>query len=464
VTTPASRDLRSPASLLLLGHAALAIAIFATDGHESVLGLLFVLAAIVAWVRALAEGAKGVRAGVDRAVRTLWFVALGSIVIQLCGLCPNFFQPGQRIKPPGIYLESGVAPFVVLEVLAAAVVATYWLDVQRARAIGPGLAIARRAVLFVLALAVGAWMLKASPNPKIDLFPVHTQAAEAMLSGRSIYEPGAIHTIETFRNKDTLDAYTYLPFGACFTTIAYALTHEIRWADLVAQLVGGLLLWMAARRCTPPTATPSRRAWSDLLVATFLFHPRAAFVLEQAWTEPVAIPFLGGFVVLALAGRPKLACVSLGGFFAMKQHLFLYAPFALLVPGVGISGLVVAGLVAMATIIPFAIPSPYNLYRGAILTLVGNPFRPDALNLPAELWRLGFKMPTWVGFVAALAPMAWLPRIPRQLPWLLLAVSITFGLFYVLGRQAFCNYYYLLDATVLFAAATMKDEGAGHAA
>ena len=38
---------------------------------------------------------------------------------------------------------------------------------------------------------------------------------------------------------------------------------------------------------------------------------------------------------------------------------------------------------------------------------------------------------------------------------LLLGSCLVFGLFYLLGRQAFCNYYYLLDATALFAAASL---------
>ena len=78
----------------------------------------------------------------------------------------------------------------------------------------------------------------------------------------------------------------------------------------------------------------------------------------------------------------------------------------------------------------------------------------DSLS-DAERARIGFITPSWVGFVAALAPFAWLSRIPRTLAPLLLGSCVCFGLFYVLGRQAFCNYYYLLDATVLFAAATL---------
>ncbi|MGO8992723.1 MAG: hypothetical protein ACLQVI_05310 [Polyangiaceae bacterium] len=438
---------RAPASLIVLGHAALAIALFATDGHESLIGVLFVIAMIVAWVKALRGMMHGVTPGVDGAVVPVWYVALGSALLSLLVF----------IKPPGLYLQATVAPFLVLDGVAALVLATYWLDVVALRSLPKWVVVGRRAVLFLLALAIGAWMLRASPNPKIDLFPVHQQAAEAILAGKSIYEPGVIHTIETFHNKDTLDAYTYLPFGACLTTVAYVLTHDIRWADLVAQLAGASLLWVVARRMAPEGASPRRAAWADLIALTFLYHPRGPFVLEEAWTEPLAIPFLGGFVLLVLARRPMLASVCLGFFFAMKQHLFLYAPYLALVPGVGIAGLAVAGVVAVATIIPFAIPSPYNLYRGAFAVLIRNPFRYDALSIPAELYRIGIVLPTWVGFLAGLAPIAWLRRMPRTLPVLLLAASVSFSLFYVLGRQAFCNYYYLLDVTVLFGAATLGE-------
>jgi hypothetical protein len=46
-------------------------------------------------------------------------------------------------------------------------------------------------------------------------------------------------------------------------------------------------------------------------------------------------------------------------------------------------------------------------------------------------------------------------RVPREVGPLLLGSCLVFGLFYLFGRQAFCNYYYLVDATALFAAATL---------
>ncbi len=461
--TATARAPLSPARLVLLGHAALAVALFATYGGESLLGVLLVVAALAAWAKALQATFRRVPAGVDAAVGLGWVVAHGSAVGPTALVW---------LRPPGNNLETGVTPFVVLDGCAALLLATYGLDVLALRALPRPFVLARRAALFLLAVAVGVWILHAAPNPKIDLFPVHQQTAEAMLAGKSIYEPGVIRTTSTmpFERNEILDEYTYLPFGACLTTLAYAVTHDFRWSDLVSQLVGGLLLWLAARRSARQAwrvervPSPRREAWADLVAAAFLFHPRGPFVLEQGWTESLAVPFLGGFVLFALARRPLLASVCLGLLCAMKQHLVLYVPFLALVPGVGLAGVGVAAAVALATVLPFAIRSPYGFFRGPFAMLVHNPFRTDALNIPAELARIGLILPSWVGFVAALAPIAWVARVarlPRRLAPLLLASSVAFGLFYLLGRQAFCNYYYLLDATVLFAGATLLADGEG---
>jgi hypothetical protein len=457
MTETARGSTHSIARLLVLGHAMMAIVLFATNGGESLLGVLVLFAVLFVWGKALKDSMADGPASVEAAVEPAWVVALGSAVVPIALV---------RIRPPGIFLETGVMPFVVLDGLAVIVLATYAIDIRKQRALPWKLTATRRATLFGLALAIGAWTLRASPNPQIDVFPVHQQAAQALLAGKSIYQPGVIQTPSTmpFAPNELLDEYTYLPLGACLTTVAYALTHDSRWADLVAQLAGGALLWAIARRCTPVSApgaerSPRTDAWPDLLAALLLFHPRGPFVLEQTWTESLALPFLGGFVFFALSRRPRSAAVCLGLLCAMKQHLVFYVPFLAFVPGIGVSGVVLAGAVAVATMLPFAIPSPYGFYRGPFAMLVHNPFRTDALNLPAELARIGVFLPTWVGFLAGLVPVALLRRTPKRLPVLLLASAVAFTLFYLFGRQAFCNYYYLLDATVLFAAATLSPSG-----
>ncbi len=232
-------------------------------------------------------------------------------------------------------------------------------------------------------------------------------------------------------------------------------------------------MWTVAKRCATGTEEPdgdgdrngSRNGngsgdrsalWADLVAALFLFHPRGLLVLEKAWTEPLAVPFLGGFVLLALARRPIAASVCLGFLCASKQHLALYLPFLALTPGIGLPGVLVAGVVAFATLAPFLIHEPLDLYRAAFGSIARGTLRSDALGIPAELQQVGILVPPWVGFAAALVPMAWLRRVPREVGPLLLGSCLVYGLFYVLGRQAFCNYYYLLDATALFAAAALR--------
>jgi hypothetical protein len=127
----------------------------------------------------------------------------------------------------------------------------------------------------------------------------------------------------------------------------------------------------------------------------------------------------------------------------------------MLTPGVGTIGALIAAGVALATMAPYLIRSPGDLYRGAFVLIASTPFRKDALSIPAALSYVGVMVPAWVGFAGALAPFAWLRRVPREVGPLLLGSCLVFGLFYLLGRQAFCNYYYLLDATALFAAASL---------
>jgi hypothetical protein len=443
----------SPATLLLLGHAAMALALYVSDGSRDHFAILCVIGCIVAWWRSfLAKPAATEGAQDDR---VLYSVGMFLLLIQFA-------------RSPGMHVEGSEWLYRFLTALTTLLVASYAADL-RGEPRHAGFVALRRLALFLLALATSVWILRASPNPPIDLFPVHQQTAQAILEGKSIYTPGAIEVLDTNHGTFVIRAYTYLPLSAYLTTAAYALTHDVRWANLMAQLVGGVLLWavarhVAARRNSQNAERDARlppETWADLVAALFLFHPRGLMVLEKAWTEPLAIPFLGGFALFAVTKRPRAASVCLGLLCAIKQHLVLYVPFLMLVPGVGVPGVALAGLVSLLTMAGYLVRSPMDFYRGAFGNIVSGPFRTDALTLPAELSLLGVVIPTWIGFASALVPLAWLGRVPRDVGVLLLGSCLVFSLFYLCGRQAFLNYYYLLDATALFALAT---RGAGPAA
>ncbi len=88
---------------------------------------------------------------------------------------------------------------------------------------------------------------------------------------------------------------------------------DFRYAELAALVVGAAAL-VAAGRASPVAV---------LAAAVLLFTPRSFFALEQSWTEPFAIAWLGLGVWAASARRPLLAAVMLGLAMATKQYLVL---------------------------------------------------------------------------------------------------------------------------------------------
>jgi hypothetical protein len=434
---------RRPArvALALIGHALVALALARSDGHESPFALALVFLACASVVLGLFSPPRA-WTGVEPLA---WVLALVS-TISLFDL-----PPGRSIAATVSY-----APFLALSAVATLLVASYAVDAARGWAPSPAAAAsARRAALFAVAASLGAWLLFASPAPGIDVWTVHQQGAAALLHGRSPYAEGVVTTEDSYSHARAIDVYAYPPLNAILTTAGYAPTGDTRWAQLAAILGGAVLLWVIARR------TSRSPVFADLLAANLLFHPRGLFVLEQAWGEPLALPLLYGFALAALTRRPRLAAILAGLLIALKQHFVLYLPALALVPGMGVPGTLVAIGVAAATYVPFVIATPRGLFEAVVMHHVNNPFRADSLSLPATMAKLlDWKLPSWLGPLAALASFGVLARVPRRIDALLLAASLTFFLFFVLGRQAFANYYYLLDATLLLAAAAAADEPA----
>jgi hypothetical protein len=414
-------------------------------GHEQPVADLLVFAS----VPALGAGLLATRAAartrapswpLPRVLVWVWGVAL------LSTLAVAFVTPG-------IYIEASAPrlPFLAMSLGAVGIVASYAFDL-RSGAPGPRwLARGRPAAMIALAFGLGAWMIAASPAPRIDVWQLDQQAADALLHGRPVYAHGALGAIDSFTHARTIDAYDYPPLTLFLSTAAFAITRETRWAQLAAILAGGALLRRLTRRAT------GHAVLADLLMACLLFHPRGLFVLEQAWGEPLALPFLGAFALAATAKRWRLAAVMLGLLCALKQHFLMYLPALALVPGIGVSGVAIALGTLVATYAPYAqsTASLRDLWANLVVHHLGNPFRPDSLSLPGMLSSAGIALPAGLGFASAAASLGVLGWIPRALGPLLLASSLSFLLFYVLGRQAFCNYYYLLGPTWLFAAATL---------
>lgn len=428
----------SAAAWALCAHLFLATALFLSNGHDQIVAGILLLLSCAAAACALGGAPFPGGASERRVVTFTLCLAMASTLAAF-------------LREPGDFVSAPVAPYYALSLCAVALVASYALEIRSGATPSRGrLARLRPYGMLAIFFALGAWMIHASPSPRIDVWPIHQQAAQALISGRSPYAPGVIEANDTSHPGIIVRSYGYPPMNAVLTAVAYAATGETRWAALVAIVLAGYLLWLTARRGRRPG-----EPWPDLLLACFLFHPRGLFVVEQAWGDPLALPFLAGFALAAASGRRRLAAVLLGLLCSVKQHLALYAVVLVLVPGIGVSGAVLAFATAAATYLPFAIASPRGLWTGLVALHARGPFRPDSLSLTAMIADAGFTLPSWVGIVATLAFLAFLPRLPRKLGTLLLASAVAFLVFYVLGRQAFCNYYYVVCQTLLIASAAL---------
>lgn len=429
----------SAATWTLIAHVSLAAALLLSNGMDHSFAELLLVAACASVGCALAAVPLPWRTN-EQAPRAL---ALG---VALASTLAAF------VRPPGAYVSTSLAPYDVLSACAIGLVASYIPEVRTGRPPSGRLARARPYAMLALALALGAWMLHASPAPRIDVWPIHQQGARALLDGRSPYARGAIATADTFHESQVIDTYGYPPLNALLTAAAYALTGETRWAALVAIVAGGYLAWLVARR-----GVEGGSAWPDLLLASFLFNPRGLFVLEQAWGDPLSLPFLAGFTLAAKSGRRRLAAVLLGLLCSIKQHFVIYGIVLILTPGIGASGALLALATAAATYAPFVIASPRETWQALVEFHMRGSFRADSLSLAAMIAHRGIVLPSWAGIVATCLFLAVVPRLPRTQGMLLLASAAAFLVFYVLGRQAFCNYYYVVCQTLLLAAAAASE-------
>lgn len=306
--------------------------------------------------------------------------------------------------------------------------------------------------LFLVAFVwVGAWMIRMSPDPRIDVFVFQRDAALELLSGRNpysmtfvdilrdpnIYAPGLM------KDGRLLFGFPYPPVVLLLDTLGHWLTGDYRYALLFATAAAAGLAAYAVPGRAPLAAA-----------ALFLFTPRILFVLEQGWSDPVPLLLLSATVFCACR-LPRALPYVLGAFLVSKQFAVVAAPAAaLLLPGPltrreSQAFLVKVALTGAALILPFFLLDPSGFWHSVVALQFKQPFRADSLSLPAWLWH--FKesgpapLPTWLSFAALLpvgALVVW--RGSRTPAGFAAGASALFVTFFALNKQAFCNYYFFV--------------------
>jgi hypothetical protein len=318
--------------------------------------------------------------------------------------------------------------------------------------------------LFVTHFLLGVWMIRATPEPHIDVFVFQQQASDALLHGRNPY------TI-TFRDiyagtpqesdrqvygqglseKGVLRfGFPYPPVSLYCAAIGYAVAGDHRCAQLAAMTLAGVLIAFCR---------PGRIA--ALAALLLLFTPRGFFILGRAWTEP--------FVVLMLAATVFCACrrsralpLALGLMLATKQYLVFAVPLVALLSGTWEARriarlLLPALLVALLVSAPLVLWDVKAFYHSAAEVQEKAPFRDDALSYLVWIDHLRGSPPGLaLAFISMLAGMGLaLWRCPRDASGFAAALAMTFLPFIAFNKQAFANYYYFVIGALCCAVAAL---------
>jgi hypothetical protein len=285
-----------------------------------------------------------------------------------------------------------------------------------------------------------------------DVYIQMNRAPDFLIRGQ---DPYAVDFLPRGPGLPGINSYTYLP-GSLLMSAPF------RWAfgDVrIGYLILGLLAALLLMRVAPPPG--SRSVTPELLALCLLYHPRALYILDQAWNEQFLVPLL---VVLAwlLQKRGGLSAqaLALAGVFSLKLYLLLLAPllwrFRRLSRPALLAGLALAGLVTL----PFVLWNPAAFWEDAVGLHLRNVFAPQGLTLWSFLSStFGLTAPGPVVLACALVVPAFLVwRGPRGGEDFWPAVAAFYFAFFFLNKYAFINYYYLVGACLLIALAARSGE------
>ena len=350
--------------------------------------------------------------------------------------------------PPGIYLQpTSLIQYRLFQLglVVAAVLAM--LGMQRRSRFRH----LRIVLLLVTHFLLGVWIIKMSPNPIIDVYVFHSAASEALLDGvnpyairfPNIYGDAAFYG-KNLAEDDWLNfGFPYPPLSLFLALPGHVLLGDFRFSQLAAMTLSGAL--MAYTR-------PGRLA--PLAASLFLFTPRGFFVLEQGWSEPFVVLLLSAAVFCAVRS-PRLLASALGLMYVTKQYMVLAFPTLLLLLPRPVTRLqaqrmiVHMGLVAAVTV-PLILWDISAFWESAVMLHIRQPFRLDALTYLAWLAQtMGVEAPQWLAFAAAVPALALvLWKCPSTPSGFAAATALVYFVFFSLGKQAFCNYYFFLVGTL----------------
>jgi hypothetical protein len=316
-----------------------------------------------------------------------------------------------------------------------------------------------------LCLSIGACLilakvfaLLASPHPFIDVFTISTAACDYFRQG---INPYAQSYPDIYRGAyGYTPTYPYWPGVLLPQTLSRLVLGDIRFAYILADLVTVASLISISKSLRWP------RDLSYLAPLLWLSFPVTLFVLDQSWIDTFLVTATTVFVAMFLGKRWVATGIALGYLCATKQYSVFFAFLSLLMfltppfrASKAFLKVTVATLVSfLILMLPFIVWDWDAFYRSTIAEFLVMPMRPDALTVIAALyWNLGWSLSGSVSAMIYLVVLGgasvFLWKRSRDSFQALrawsAAVVMVYGVIFLFGKQAFCNYYYLLAYFVL---------------
>lgn len=297
-------------------------------------------------------------------------------------------------------------------------------------------------LIFLSGAAVRGSAILAVPRPDIDVHAALQQAPIHLLLGHNPY--ASSYTPPANRPPESYDAYPFYPplpflFGLPFRAAGL----DSRWACVLCDLLAGLVLlsvgWGGGQRLN-----------GTMLAAIYLHFPKAPYLTEQAWYEPMLAACLGTGLLLA-ERRHRSGYLLLGLGLTGKQY-----GAVLLWPILGACRrewrrlMVGVSAAVIVVIMPFLAWGPRAFLDVVVFKHLARPVREDALAIQAgALDLLGSSLPSlalWAAAALIVGCLSWRTACGTASGLWIGTALLTFCLSH---SQGFFNYYYLCEYLLL---------------
>lgn len=315
-------------------------------------------------------------------------------------------------------------------------------------------------------LAIAAIVMPfVSPNPHIDVWVYAKLGADHVLSGESPYGK---HYPDLYNGAyDLTHGFVYWPVHTILFSINKFFVSDVRWVLVIAHLLSLRMIFKFSKELQ---YSETQALIHSILWAAF---PVTFFVIENSWVDVMSITLLVAHSMALFKGRIKTAGFLLGLIVASKQYMVFFPIFGLIYVvkkfdwKQGISYTCYSLLSAIIVFAPFLIWSFDEFIKDTFLDLMTLGARDDALSWVAYFIKHhNFTIPgkyTGIAYIASFIGLIIVSARQRitSLNTYHFSSIVMYSVVFLLGKQAFCNYYYMLSIVVLMFAMYFYSESNG---